>query len=73
LNSRLINFFNYSPQPAIKTTAGIVKPQGNYYYKVGDNLTGTVTIDLTLNGTTEAIAQATRIFPTSIRPLKVVE
>ena len=49
-----INFFNYSPKPIIHTSAGIVNAQGNYYYKVGDNLTGTVTIDLTLNGTTEA-------------------
>ena len=49
-----INFFNYSPAPTIYTSAGTVAAQGNYYYKVGDNLTGTVTIDLTLNGTTEA-------------------
>ena len=49
-----INFFNYDPQPNIKTSAGTVQAQGNYYYKVGKNLTGTVTIDLTLNGTTEA-------------------
>jgi hypothetical protein len=49
-----INFFNYSPQPSIKTTAGEVKPQGNYYYKIGDNLSGTVTLELNLNGTTEA-------------------
>ena len=49
-----INFFNYSPAPTIFTSAGTVAAQGNYYYKVGDNLTGTVTIDLTLNGTTEA-------------------
>jgi len=49
-----INFFNYDPQPTIQTTAGTVQPQGNYYYKIGDNLTGTVTIDLSLNGTTEA-------------------
>ncbi|WP_295420742.1 Ig-like domain-containing protein [Sulfurovum sp.] len=49
-----INFFNYDPQPTLRTNTGTVQPQGNYYYKVGDNLTGTVTIDLTLNGTTEA-------------------
>ncbi len=49
-----INFFNYDPQPNIKTSAGTVQAQGNYYYKVDENLTGTVTIDLTLNGTTEA-------------------
>ena len=49
-----INFFNYDPKPTIEMTAGTVQPQGNYYYKIGDNLTGTVTIDLSLNGTTEA-------------------
>jgi hypothetical protein len=49
-----INFFNYSPKLIAKTTAGTVAPQGNYYYKIGDNLTGIVNIDLTLNGSTEA-------------------
>ena len=49
-----INFFNYSPQPTIYTSNGTVEPQGNYYYKVGENLTGTITIDISLNGTTEA-------------------
>ena len=49
-----INFFNYSPKPNLQTTAGEVKAQGNYYYKIGDNLSGTVTLDLNLNGTTEA-------------------
>ena len=49
-----INFFNYNPLPTIYRTAGIVQAQGNYYYKVGDNLTGDVTIDLELNGQTEA-------------------
>jgi len=49
-----INFFNYSDQPKISTSVGKVQPQGNYYYKVGDNLTGTVTIDLMLDATTSA-------------------
>ncbi|MEA3418271.1 MAG: hypothetical protein U9Q90_02640 [Campylobacterota bacterium] len=49
-----IDFFNYDPQPTIHTSAGTVSAQGNYYYKVGDNLTGEITIDLQLNGTTEA-------------------
>ncbi len=48
-----INFFNYSPLPRIYTTVDTVQPQGNYYYKIGDNLTGDVTIDLQLNGQTE--------------------
>ncbi|HFQ62526.1 MAG TPA: hypothetical protein ENK39_09555 [Epsilonproteobacteria bacterium] len=49
-----VNFFNYNPQPLIQTTSGTVEKQGNYYYKVGDNLTGTVTVSLTLSGQTEA-------------------
>jgi hypothetical protein len=49
-----INFFNYNPQPTIYTTNGTVEPQGNYYYKVGEGLSGTVDINITLNGTTEA-------------------
>jgi len=49
-----INFFNYNPLPTIHTTAGTVSAQGNYYYKIGDNLTGDIIIDLKLNGQTEA-------------------
>jgi len=49
-----INFFNYIPQPTIHTTSGTVQAQGNYYYKIGDNLTGDVTLSLELNGQTEA-------------------
>ena len=49
-----INFFNYDPQPILQTSVGTVAPQGNYYYKVGDNLTGVIDINLSLNGTTEA-------------------
>ena len=48
-----INFFNYDPLPTIYTTAGTVQAQGNYYYKVGNNLTGDITINLELNGQTE--------------------
>ncbi len=48
-----INFFNYATQPSFSNCTS-VKPQGNCYYKVGDNLTGSVTIDLTLNATTSA-------------------
>jgi len=49
-----INFFNYDPQPTIYTTAGTVQPNGNYYYKIGENLTGDINISLELNGQTEA-------------------
>lgn len=49
-----INFFNYIPKPTIYTTSGTVQAQGNYYYKIGDNLTGDVTLSLELNGQTEA-------------------
>ncbi len=48
-----INFFNYDPQPYF-SNCSTVKAQGNCYYKVGDHLTGTIIIDLGLNGTTEA-------------------
>ncbi|MEA1953402.1 MAG: hypothetical protein U9O24_03325 [Campylobacterota bacterium] len=48
-----INFFNYTPLPNIYTTAQTVQAQGNYYYKIGDNLTGTITLELELNGQTE--------------------
>lgn len=49
-----INFFNYIPLPTIYTTAGTVEAKGNYYYKIGDNVTGDVTLSLQLNGKTEA-------------------
>ena len=49
-----INFFNYDPLPTIYTRAGTVSAQGNYYYKVGNNLMGDITITLELNGQTEA-------------------
>jgi hypothetical protein len=49
-----INFFNYIPLPTIHTTAGTVEAKGNYYYKIGDNLTGDITLSLQLNGKTEA-------------------
>jgi len=49
-----INFFNYNPLPTIYAIGGIVQPEGNYYYKIGDNLTGDITIKLELNGQTEA-------------------
>ncbi len=49
-----INLFNYTPTPTIYTTSGTVQPQGNYYYKIGDNLTGDINIKLELNGQTKA-------------------
>ncbi len=49
-----INFFNYIPKPAIKTTTGTVKAEGNYYYKIGENLTGNITVDIKLDTGTEA-------------------
>jgi len=49
-----INFFNYSPQPSIQTSASTVKSEGNYYYKIGDNLTGDVSLSIQSNGQTEA-------------------
>ena len=49
-----INFFNYTPQPALASSIGTIQNQGNYYYKVGSNLSGDISIDLNLNGETEA-------------------
>jgi hypothetical protein len=49
-----INFFHYDPQPTIYTTDRSVKPRGNCFYKIGEGLSGTVDINITLNGTTEA-------------------
>jgi hypothetical protein len=49
-----INCFNYDPEPTIKTASGTVEKQANYYYKIGSGLTGTLSVDLTLNGSTEA-------------------
>lgn len=62
-----INFFNYSycPKsrctnisdfkhgPTVSSTIGIVKPHGNYFYKVGDNLTGKVTLNLNTDNNIE--------------------
>ncbi len=49
-----INFFNYSPTPVTKTATGAVKTEANYYYKIGDNLTGDITVNLKLDAHTEA-------------------
>ncbi|GIT97458.1 hypothetical protein [Sulfurovum sp. TSL1] len=49
-----INLFDYGQGPTIYTTAGTIQPQGNYYYKIGDNLTGDINIKLELNSQTEA-------------------
>jgi len=49
-----INFFNYNPMPTIYTTAGTVQPQANYYYKIGDNISADVDINITLPASVEA-------------------
>ncbi len=49
-----INFFNYDPEPTTHDHIGTIPNQGNFYYKVGGNMTGTVDIDLSLNSDTEA-------------------
>ncbi len=49
-----INFFNYTPEPSMQETIGVVRPQANYYYKVGEGLSGSITIDIDgLNGMTD--------------------
>ena len=51
---RSINLFNYDPPPRTYPASGTVLAQGNYYYHIGDNLTGDINITLELNGQTEA-------------------
>ena len=41
-----INFFNYNPSPTIHSSMGTVNAQGSYFYKVGENLTGDVEVDI---------------------------
>ncbi len=41
-----INFFNYTPSPTMHTTMGQISPKSNYYYKVGENLTGDIDVDI---------------------------
>ncbi|MBU1669083.1 hypothetical protein KKC13_11745 [bacterium] len=41
-----INFFNYNPSPTIHSSMGTVSAKGSYFYKVGENLTGDVVIDI---------------------------
>jgi len=41
-----INFFNYSPPPTLSSSMSSVNPKANYYYKVGENLTGDVMVTI---------------------------
>jgi hypothetical protein len=41
-----INFFNYSTPPSVATTIGRVSSHTNYYYKVGEDLSGDVDVDI---------------------------
>lgn len=49
-----INFFNYDPAPNISTVIGTVNEEGNYYYEVGTELTGKITLKLDLSTNTNA-------------------
>jgi hypothetical protein len=49
-----INFFNYSSQPKVNSITGNINPKANYYYLIGKNITGNVSLSLKLNGQTEA-------------------
>ena len=42
-----INFFNYSPTPYVSTQDTTLNPQANYYYLIGENLTGDINITIT--------------------------
>ncbi len=37
-----INFYNYEPQPEVFTEMQPIQPDANFYYKIGDDLTGNV-------------------------------
>jgi hypothetical protein len=43
-----INFFNYSPLPQFKTESGTVANTSNYYYKVGEGLSGDIDINISI-------------------------
>ncbi len=44
-----INFYNYNPEPQFKSSASLEK-NSNLYYKVGDNLSGKIKIDIDSGG-----------------------
>jgi len=51
-----INFFNYSPQPDIKTTTDSINPHANYYYKIGEDITDSrIDLNLTLDSGIKAV------------------
>ena len=51
-----INFFNYNPQPTIKTTVSNINPHANYYYKIGKNISSdSVNLNITLDANTQAV------------------
>jgi hypothetical protein len=43
-----INFFNYEPKPKFHTTSGTINAYANYYYKVGEDLSGNVDINISI-------------------------
>jgi len=49
-----INFFNYSPQPTIHTDISSVNSQSNYYYIVGEDLNGSIDVNITLQDSMQA-------------------
>jgi hypothetical protein len=42
-----INFFNYTPNPLTHSSMGLISPQSNYFYNVGNKLTGDVDLNIT--------------------------
>jgi len=42
-----INFFNYTPQPQFKSSANL-DANANLYYKIGDNLSGTLNLNINI-------------------------
>jgi len=49
-----INFYNYDPAPVFKTTSpSTIEASANYYYKIGANQSGTVTVEIDASANTE--------------------
>jgi len=49
-----INFFNYDPLPNFYTDSGSLEDNANYYYKIGEDLSGDVKIDISIPSNVKA-------------------
>jgi len=49
-----INFYNYNPKPTFNKNVDVTSPHSNYYCQIGSNVSGTIDIDINLEGSIEA-------------------